>query len=431
MRRRLSSGLFVVLLCSLLAACGSFSGKGTIPQGTPDRGNGTPAIASAPTSTLGSFYAFVRSNQLMVALNGQAPQQMTDFDYTQLPNIFWQPPAWSPSGHGYVAFVMHALGSGIGGGGCPAQDYSAGGLYILNTQSRQVVQVLLPGGAQAVSTHMQPRMDTWSHIFWEDATHVLAWYNAYDANPGSASGLYRYDVVANKLSAVIPLNTITDDLHAHSAKTQPFLLSMRYQQGQFYYEVVDSANVQQSQLTIYRRSLSQPKSVAQQLLQVGSEAWCDLQHTPGPYSVPGWDISPDGGQLVAQMMDGSIQAVRLRDQYTTALFAHVPASVRAHDMQLRWAPDNQTVVLSDNNVQTQRQPAGPYSASLAYPDTVQTYAPNLAGPVSWRAGSAVFALDNVSVDGTSDSGVQSVYAFLPGEAHGQELLPNAYRFSWG
>src|SRR5947209_14049003 len=89
------SCLLVVVL--LLASC-SVSKVGTIPSGTPDHGNGTPAVLptsdpspmmAAPTSTKGAFYAFVRKNQFWVALNGASPVQVTNLDYRSVPNVFW------------------------------------------------------------------------------------------------------------------------------------------------------------------------------------------------------------------------------------------------------------------------------------------------------------------------------------------------------
>src|SRR5712691_6896593 len=81
--------LLLVLL--LLSSCGP-SGVGTIPSGTPDHGNGTPAVIptprpdpqpvlTAPPGATGAFYAFVRKNQLWVATNGANPTQVTRFDY--------------------------------------------------------------------------------------------------------------------------------------------------------------------------------------------------------------------------------------------------------------------------------------------------------------------------------------------------------------
>ena len=84
---------FLLSLLFLLSACGQ-SGVGAIPSGTPDHGSGTPAVlptttssaqnmSSASVSTLGSSYAFVRQDQLWVAIHGAPPVQMTHFDYSK------------------------------------------------------------------------------------------------------------------------------------------------------------------------------------------------------------------------------------------------------------------------------------------------------------------------------------------------------------
>ena len=82
-----------LLMCCLLAlalfglaSCGP-NRIGTIPRGTPDRGDGTPAVMPTPTLTVvkapasatGASYAFVRQNQLWLALNGASPVQITHF----------------------------------------------------------------------------------------------------------------------------------------------------------------------------------------------------------------------------------------------------------------------------------------------------------------------------------------------------------------
>src|SRR3989442_14601298 len=103
----MSKRLQTILVCSCLlmvalhlASC-SVSKVGTVPSGTPDHGNGTPAViqtpdsspvmAAAPNAT-GAFYAFVRKNQLWVALNGTSPVQVTNFDFRGVPNVFWHAP---------------------------------------------------------------------------------------------------------------------------------------------------------------------------------------------------------------------------------------------------------------------------------------------------------------------------------------------------
>ena len=123
---RITTVLFSLLLLTLLSSCG-FSSVGTIPSGTPDHGNGTPAVIStaghnplpivtAPATAVGSVYAFVRADQLWMTANGTSPVQVTHFVYTNLPDIFWHQPLWSPGDH-FVAFIVAARPVGQGGGG--------------------------------------------------------------------------------------------------------------------------------------------------------------------------------------------------------------------------------------------------------------------------------------------------------------------------
>ncbi len=161
MRRRLCTTVCLPLLFAVavfLSSCGT-SGMGTVPRGTPDRGNGTPAVlptttpdlssvASAPANATGPTYAFVRKNQLWIALHGSRAAQVTNFDYSKVPAVFWNLPVWSPGDH-YLAFVMNAYAGGLGGGGCPGPDNLANGaLYVLNTTTKQFTALTLPSVVQ-------------------------------------------------------------------------------------------------------------------------------------------------------------------------------------------------------------------------------------------------------------------------------------------
>src|ERR1051326_3650516 len=112
---KLLIGLAIPLVGILLVSCAA-SGVGTIPSGTPSLGNGTLAVIPSPSPTkqvipaaspgaLSGTYAFVRDNQLWVALRGAKAVQVTSFDYTAVPDISWHMPAWSP-GDGFLAFIM-------------------------------------------------------------------------------------------------------------------------------------------------------------------------------------------------------------------------------------------------------------------------------------------------------------------------------------
>ncbi|GAC1434117.1 MAG: hypothetical protein PVS3B3_06880 [Ktedonobacteraceae bacterium] len=432
---------FLLSLLFLLSSCGQ-SGVGAIPSGTPDHGSGTPAVlatttssvqnaSSAPGSTLGSSYAFVRKDQLWVALHGTQPVQVTHFDYSKSPLVFWHQPLWS-SDDAYIASITTAAPTGIGGGGCPAPDYSANGaLYVLDTKTQQFTQITLSSVIRNVQTNGAPHMDSWQYAFWEDSTHLLAWYNSGPGKTGT--GLYRYDVHAQTLSLVLPISTLHAATLFNPQKDMPLLLSLRYSSGQLFYQVVVHPFEQQSQLLLYSRSLKQPEQQSKQLLQMGSEPWCATPQA-GSFVRPGWDIAPDGQQLVAQLITvsgstqavGTIQALNLIDNSTTGLFAQVPADALSQDITLAWGPDSQTVVATAYSMTTQR---GPYTTSLANPTSIQQYAPNLAGPVTWRTDSTAFVLQSTEAMDTTTT--PDVYVFSPGDTHGHMLLANAHNFTWG
>lgn len=443
--RRLEVVLLALLVaCVALASC-SASGVGTIPSGTPDLGNGTPAIipsssptarpiATAPISMLGATYAFVRDNQLWLALSGGQPAQATKFQYTNLPDVSWHPPLWSP-GETSLAFIMNARPAGQGGGGCPAPDYEANGaLYVLNAGTRQATQIIVPtdkGDPLASS----PTNGYWQYFFWQDATHLLAWYNGVIGKTSNNAGLYRYDMAAKTLTLILPLRSLGVSTLFEGQSSQPLLLSMRYSSGQLFYQVVDHPFEQSSQFIIYRRSLDQPASASKLVFTAGSEAWCSSSQA-GSFQKPGWDISPDGAQLVVQEVAEStssagqtasnVQVLSLSDHTVTPLFSAMSATMLASDLTLTWGPDSQTVVASQAHLLSQ---AGPYSATLANPAAIQAYSPGAAGPAAWRSDSAAFALQNVDVSDVNNGG--SLYVYIPGSQQGQLLLNNARDFAWG
>ena len=388
---------FLLLSAVVLASCGS--GVGTIPSGTPDHGNGTPAVIPSPSSThppivtappseVGATYAYVHANQLWIALHGAQPVQVTSFNVSGLPDVSWHQPVWSPDDH-FLAFILNARPAGQGGGGCPAPDFGANGaLYLLNTGTLHLTRLVVPAdsGDPLASS---PHNGYWQYVFWEDATHLLAWYNGTIGKTSSTAGLYRYDLTKSSLTQVVPLSSLGVATLFNAQKNAPLLLSMRYSSGQLYYQVVTHPFTQQSQLTIYRHSVDHPGMSSSMVQTMGSEAWCSPQQS-GPYIKPGWDISPDGAQLVAQMIGASgstaaassVQVLNLSDNSTTALFAQLPASMLARDLVLTWGPDSQSVVATQAHLLSQD---GPYSATLANPAGMQQYAPNAAGLVAWRS----------------------------------------------
>lgn len=432
---------FLLSLLALLSSCGSAK-VGTIPSGTPDHGSGTPAVlatatsssqnvSSAPARTLGTSYAFVRKDQLWVALHGDQPVQVTSFDYSKFPIVFWHHPLWS-SGDAYIALITTASPTGMGGGGCPAPDYGANGaLYVMDTKTQQFSQIALPTVADNVQMSGAPRMDSWQYAFWEDATHLLAWYNSGPGKTGT--GLYRYDVHAQTLSLVLPVRVLGAATLFDPQKDMPLLLSLRYGSGQLFYQTVVHPFEQQSQIALYSHSLIHPEMQSKQLLQMGSEPWCATPQA-GAFVTPGWDVASDGQQLVAQMITatsssqavGTIQTLNLNDNSTTGLFAQVPANVLSQDVALTWGPDSQTVAVTTYHMAAQ---SGPYTTSLANPTIVQQYAPNLAGQAVWRTDSTAFVLQNTEALDTTTT--PDVYVFLAGNTHGQRLLADARDFTWG
>ena len=430
----------VVILCCVtmlvLTACGG-SGIGTIPGGTPDTGNGTPAVIPSPSPTrqpvptapadvFGATYAYVSQNQLWVAVHGAKAVQATNFNYQGLSDISWHHPVWSPDDRS-LAYIMNARPPGQGGGGCPAPDYGANGaLYILNTGTMRSVPLLVSGDKSDPQASSSLN-GYWQFVFWEDATHVLAWYNSVTGK--TSAGLYRYNLTDGALTLALPLSSLGVSTLFNAQQNQPLLLSMRYSSGQLYYQVVIQPFTGKSQIVIYRHSLSRPELASERMLDMGSEGWCPAQQN-SRYVWPGWDISPDGEQLVAQMPGAngtsSIQALDVKNAMTTQLFTGLTAPLLAGDLILSWGPDSQTVVASQAHLLV---PSGPYSATLANPAMTQGYAPNAGGPVAWRADSAAFALQSTDMADVTDAA--NIYVFMTGETHGRLLLSNVRDFVWG
>ena len=276
--------LLVLLAAGLVLTSCSTPGAGTIPNGTPDQGNGTPAVIASPGATeehiqpaslaaLGTTYAFVRNHQLWFALHGRQPVQATSFQYANLPDVSWHTPLWSP-GDRYIAFIMNARPAGQGGGGCPAPDYGANGaLYVLNADSMQATQVVVPSD-KGDGLASSPYNGYWQYVFWEDATHLLAWYNGVIGKTSATAGLYRYDTATRKLSAILSLSSLGVATLFTEQSNQPLLLSMQYSGGELYYQVVTHPFEQASQFIIYRRAIDHPQSASSSVFSTGSESWC-------------------------------------------------------------------------------------------------------------------------------------------------------------
>lgn len=441
---RIAFLFFLTILTIVLAAC-STSRVGTVPSGTPDQGNGTPAVlatapvqpsvSAAPSGMVGASYAFVRQNQLWVASKNAKPVQVTHFNYDSLPVVFWHTPLWSP-GDASIAVIMNAQVAGLGGGGCPGPDYGANGaLFVMNVATHQFTQVKLSSSSNAQMSGTPPA-DYWQYAFWEDKTHLLLWYNGV---PGASAdrtsgGLYRFDVSTQKLTQVISLNALGVATLYSPQKDLPLLLSVRYANEQLFYQAAVHPFGQQSQLVIYRRSVAGPATQSSKVLEQGIESWCGMPQ--GPFVRPGWDVSPDGQQVVAQVIAagsgnqgvGTVQSRSLIDGSTTQLFSSAPANLLGNDVTLAWGPDSQTVVMSSAQPGAVTQ-GGPYTATLANPASIQQYAPGVVGQVVWRPDGSAFALeDGDTIDVTT---IPNVYVFLTGQSQGRMLLANAHDFAWG
>ena len=282
-----------------------------------------------------------------------------------------------------------------------------------------------------------PQNDYWQYAFWEDATHLLAWYNGVPGKVSSAAGLYRYDVTTQTLTQIIPLSSLGVATLFEPQPNMPLLLSLRYSNEQLFYQVVVHPFGQQSQLLMYRRSVQQPQAASSKVLQVGSEAWCASAQSAG-FIRPGWDVSPDGQQIVSQIIVaannngsvvGTVQVMNMQNGTTTSLFSQVPTTFLSQDLQLAWGPDSQTVIASASHASKAVAQLGPYSATLANPEATQQYTPGAVGPVFWRSDSKAFALQNVDI--LDSSMPSSVYVFMTEETQGRVLLNNAREFSWG
>ena len=98
----------------------------------------------------------------------------------------------------------------------------------------------------------------------------------------------------------------------------------------------------------------------------------------------------------------------------------------AHDLELSWGPDSQSIVATEAHLLSQD---GPYSATLANPAVMQGYAPGAAGLVAWKTDSSAFVLQSSDMADVTDAA--QIYLFNTGDAHGQLLLTEARDFAWG
>lgn len=425
----------------VLSSCG-FSGNSATPDTIPVRSDGSPVIRPTHTSTSSpvSSYAFVRQGQLWVSFDRRNPTQATHIDYSSLgvnPNIFWRQPLWSPGG-GFIAFLMRAMPTGIGGGGVcpPGLNYAyTGALYILNTGTLQLTRVALPSNSSSQADN-NPLSGYWEHIFWEDATHLLAF--SISLRNHAEGSLFRYDLNTKTLSEVIPASSLNPFLSGTQGGDLIWF-PLRYSNGQLYYQVIeaDPQNSKNIKFVIYSHSTLQPELPNTKVLDAGSEAVPDAgQNLPPcpPFTNPGWDISPDGKHLVAQILlmdntghvSSSIRALNLTDGSMVTLFGQVTSNVLAGDVTLTWAADNQSVLLTSWSSQV-----GPYSATLLQPEQSQAYPPDTTGHVVWQPDSSAFALFQFQQYEMGPNNTANVYMFVPGKLGRRLFLANAFNFAWG
>lgn len=428
--------LLLLFLLADLSGCALFRGVGQ------DTGNGTPAVLStatplptAPASARGSTYAYIAANQLWVAFNGAPPQKITNFANDSTLNIYWHPLVWSSHAH-YLAVIVSSQPVGGGGGGCPGPQFGVNGaLYVLDTSSMSLSKLVVPADASDEQAQ-KPQNGYWQTFFWQDETHLLAWYNGASAGvSNSAAGLYRYDLKAHTLTRVLTLESLglaTLFNQNISAKT-PLLLSLRYSQGYLYYQEVLQPFTKQSELVIQRISLIQKGTVAQSVLTQSSTGWC--ASSSSTYLKPGWDVAPDGHSVIAQIVTGEAQSnVRMLDlvnEKSIKLFAGLPVATSAHDLILAWSPSAQAVVASESHAFSQD---GPFCVYLAEIDRLLAYKPAGTGEIVWRPDGQAFTLQNTDLTTTSATHTLPgpyIYQIDQSTQQAQLLLNGANGFAWG
>lgn len=436
--------LLVSLMSALvLSSCG-FPGNSVTPDTTSVHSDGSPEAKPTHTSTPPpvTSYAFVRQDQLWVSFNGRNPIQVTHINYSSLgsvPNIFWGQPLWSP-GDGFIAFILKAFPGYFDDlGACPPGiDYAnPGALYVLNTRTLQLTRVVLTS-MSGYPADNDPLKGFWQHLFWEDATHLLASSSPPQSNTNGS--LFRYDLNTKTLSEVIPAGSLKPfGILANNLIWFP----LRYSSGQLFYQVIeaDPINSKNILFVIYRHSTLHPELPSTKVLETGSEPIPVVGGTNvGPSAAcplitnPGWDISPDGKRLVAQMLltdnadhvTSSIRVLNLADGSMEALFGQVSSNVLTGDLTLTWGPDNQSVLLSSWSSQV-----GPYSATLVQPAQSQAYPPDTIGHVVWRSDGSVFALFQFQWIGMGPNSEATVYMCTQGKPDRRLFLMNAQNFAWG
>ncbi len=430
--------LLVSLMSALTLTSCSFPGSSVPPETTIVHSDGSPVVKPTPSATSSpiSSYAFVRQDQLWISFNGSNPLQVTHIDYSSLGsvrNIFWGQPLWSP-GDGFIAFILKAFPGYFDNFSCsPGTDFAnPGALYVLNTRTLQLTRVVL-SSINGYPADNNPLNGFWQHLFWEDPTHLLAFSSPPQGN--DEGSLFRYDLNRKTLSEVIPASTFVTGVPIGRFIWFP----LRYSSGQLFYQVIeaDPQNSKNIRFVIYSHSTVQPELPNTKVLDTGSEPFTVDPMVPvscPSITNPGWDISPDGKHLVAQMLltdnsghvSSSIRVLNLADGSMEALFGQVASHVLTGDLTLTWGPDNQSVLLTSWSSQV-----GPYSATLLQPVQSQAYPPDTTGHVVWRSDSAAFVLFQFQFIGMGPNNEATVYMFVPGKPDRRLFLSNAQNFAWG
>src|SRR5205807_3388382 len=125
-------------------------------------------------------------------------------------------------------------------GGFPGPQFGENGaLYVMDTGSGQLTKVNVSAD-QADPQARNSQSGYWQQVFWQDTTHLLAWYNGASSNSNQNAGLYRYNLATKTLNPVLFLKDlgVTTLFGTDTEKGLPLLLSTRYGQGNLYYQEV-------------------------------------------------------------------------------------------------------------------------------------------------------------------------------------------------
>jgi hypothetical protein len=409
--------MLLILFCFFLVACGTPSQAAQTSDTaavtlTPKK---SPTVLATPKTTpiqagtnnqavgTGKDYAFVRSNQVWVALNGQAPVQATNFT-GQTPPFTWSKLLWFAHDR-YIAFTLEK--SARGGNNCLSLQLM-GQLFVIDTTTMKTTDITTSG---PTTSQQIPLDGLWSALTVQDDTHLLAWFGN--------QGVYQYDFTTQTVTQLISQS----NLPAYEQN----IFSLAVRNGQIYYGIISTADAAgKSQLVIYSHPLASGNVSSTKVFDAGSEVTCQLGQQNGPIRNLAWDISPDGTHLITSTVDntnvqhpqGKIELVDLKNgNATTAIFTQVPATegVTSGDITLLWSSDNQHVILKSNKTL--------YTSSLDKPSVTQTYEVLYQDHVSWNANGTSFAADNVSAN--------SIQLYTVGTSTGQNLLTNATDFAWG